>query len=179
MDSSPDHPDNLDFLSFIDFAVRKTVGEMPDVDPKAMRIGLGLTRVASAMVYDLESEVHRPSGWSWPGFRLLFVLWLAGPSEAKRAAQLTGMSRAAVSALVNTLERDGLVDRRRSDADRRAVELSLTDAGVKAIADTYGAHNRREQAWANVLSGPEQTILIGLLEKLATASSEMDIHTRE
>ena len=52
--------------------------------------------------------MHRPRGFSWPGFRVLFVLRTAGPAEARQVAKLSGMSRAAVSALVNTLERDGL-----------------------------------------------------------------------
>lgn len=60
---------NLDFLSFVDFAVGKTVDELPEVDPVSMRLVLALHRVTSALVYDLESTVHRPSGWSWPGFR--------------------------------------------------------------------------------------------------------------
>ena len=170
--------DDLDFLSFVDFAVRKTTAAVPEVDPVSMKLVLELTRVASALVYDLESTVHRPGGWSWPGFRVLFVLWLAGPSEAKRVAKLSGMSRAAVSALVNTLERDGYVTRRRSELDRRAVELRLTDAGLEAITTTYAEHNRREQVWASALTRPERTILIGLLEKLATASS-VEIHTRD
>ncbi|UYP18604.1 MarR family transcriptional regulator [Rhodococcus sp. Z13] len=179
MAERPENLDDLDFLSFIDFAVDRTTSEIPEVDPKAMRLGLGLTRVASAMIYDLEAEVHRPSGWSWPGFRILFVLWLAGPSDAKRVARLSGASRAAVSALVNTLERDGLVHRRRSSTDRRAVELSLTEAGREVITDTYIRHNQREQTWAKALTGPEQTILIGLLEKLAQAATGTDVHTRE
>ncbi|KOS56836.1 MULTISPECIES: MarR family winged helix-turn-helix transcriptional regulator [Rhodococcus] len=179
MTEPAENVDDLDFLSFVDFAVRKTTRVMPEVDPQAMRLVLELTRVASALVYDLESSVHRPQGWSWPGFRVLFMLWLSGPSDAKRVAKLSGMSRAAVSALVNTLERDGLVTRRRAEHDRRAVELALTEAGVDAITSTYAAHNRREQTWTGVLSKPEQTILIGLLEKLATAADELEIHTRD
>lgn len=170
--------DELDFLSFVDFAVAKTTRAMPDVDPVSMKLVLELTRVASALVYDLESTVHRPGGWSWPGFRVLFVLWLAGPSEAKRVAKLSGMSRAAVSALVNTLERDGYVTRRRSEVDRRAVELRLTDAGLDAITTTYAEHNRREQVWASALTKPERTILIGLLEKLASSPSA-ELHARD
>lgn len=172
-------PEGLDFLSFVDFAVRKTTRELPEVDPLSMRMILALHRVTSALVYDLEASVHRPHGWSWSGFRVLFVLWLAGPSEAKTVAMLSGMSRAAVSALVNTLERDGLVTRRKSDTDRRAVELSLTDAGREAITSTYAEHNKREQVWASALSKPEQTILIGLLEKLATSPAAVDALKRD
>src|SRR5437660_2329039 len=35
-------------------------------NPAAMRMVLTLHRVTSALVYDLESSVHRPHGFSWP-----------------------------------------------------------------------------------------------------------------
>ena len=52
---------------------------MPEVDRAAMTMVLLLHRVANTVVYDLESTVHRPAGWSWSAFRLLFALWVAGP----------------------------------------------------------------------------------------------------
>lgn len=71
-----------------------------------MRIVLLLHRVTSALVHDLESPA-RPAGWSWSGRRRLFVVWIAGPTDGKTAAALSGRSRAAVPNLVDTLERDG------------------------------------------------------------------------
>lgn len=93
-------------------------------------------------------------------------------------ARLSGMSRAAVSALVNTLERVGLVSRRQAERDRRAVRLSLTGAGRAAITSAYEAHNQREQAWAGALSKQEQTVLIGLLEKLTTSAAATEAKRR-
>ena len=171
MPTEPAAPEDLDYLSFVDYAIERTTSELPQVDPAAMRLGLTLHRLTSTLVYDWESTVHRPRGWSWGGFRVLFALWLAGPMEAKRVAQLSGMSRAAVSALVNTLERDGLVSRKQAERDKRAVLLNVTDAGHDAITSAYQAHNERERAWANALSKPELMVLIGLLEKLATSSA--------
>jgi DNA-binding MarR family transcriptional regulator len=134
--------------------------------------------LTSTLVYDWESTVHRPRGWSWGGFRVLFVLWLAGPLEAKRVAHLSGMSRAAVSALANTLERDGLVSRKPAEHDRRSVLLELTGTGREAVTNTFAEHNEREQAWANTLSKPEQAELIGLLEKLAASETAAEAKRR-
>ncbi|QUH02540.1 MarR family transcriptional regulator [Saccharopolyspora erythraea] len=170
--------DSLDYISFVDYAVDRTSRELPEVDPVAMRLVLTLHRATSALVYDLESSVHRPRGLSWPGFRVLFVLWLAGPLEGKRVAELSGMSRAAVSALVKTLERDGTISRRQRERDRRVVSFELTEAGREAILGAYTAHNEREQAWASTLTRPERTILIGLLEKLATGSVSAEAKRR-
>ncbi|RNL80756.1 MarR family winged helix-turn-helix transcriptional regulator [Halostreptopolyspora alba] len=178
MSTEPQDQDQLDYLSFVDFAIARTTAELPQVDPVPMRFVLTLHRVTSALVYDLESTVHRPNGLSWPGFRVLFVLWLAGPLEAKRIAELSGMSRAAVSALVKTLDRDGLVTRERATHDRRALQLTLTDHGHGAITGAFEEHNKRERAWADTLTRPEMTILIGLLEKLMHGAQAAEIKRR-
>ncbi len=72
---------------------------------------------------------------------------------------------------MNTLERDGLVTRRPSAGDRRAVDLELTDAGREAIISTYSAHNKREQTWTETLTPSERVVLIGLLEKMASGTA--------
>jgi len=168
----------LDFWSFVDFAVERASAELPDMDPDAMRLVLMLHRAVGMIVYDLESSVHRPRGLSWPGFRVLFVLWIAGPLEARRVAELTGMSRAAVSALVKTLERDGFVQRRHLEHDRRMVELSLSQRGQAEIASTFATHNQREQLWAQSLSRDERATMFVLLRKIMEHRSVEDVRRR-
>jgi DNA-binding MarR family transcriptional regulator len=158
----------LDFWSFVDAAVEHAHDRLPEIDPEAMRVILTLYRVTNMLVYDMESVIHRPRGWSYPGFRLLFTLWVAGPMEAKRAAELAGMSRQAVSALVNTLEQAGLVSRTADTSDRRVVRLSLTAHGEESIAETFATHNARERLWAGALSADERETLVRLLAKLGT-----------
>lgn len=159
---------DLDFWSFVDTAVERVHRRLPEIDPEAVRLILTLYRVTNMIVYDMESVVHRPRGWSYPGFRLLFTLWIAGPMEAKKAAELSGMSRQAVSALVGTLVRDGLVSKTPHESDRRAVRLSLTAAGTNAITSAFAAHNDRERLWAETLSPDERETLVRLLGKLGT-----------
>lgn len=160
----------LDFLTFPEHAVREAGRRVPELDLEAMQLVLLLHRVTSAVVYDLESGVHRPAGWSWSGFRLLFAMWISGPLDGKTAAALSGMSRAAVSNLVNTLERDGLVHRDPHPEDARAVLLSLTEQGERALRDTFRDHNAREAAWAGALEPAERRDLVRLLAKLADAA---------
>lgn len=175
-----DQPDNeqLHFWSFIDHAISQTTRDLPDLDPLAMRLVLTLHRAANMLVYDLESTVHRPRGWSWAGFRVLFAVWLTGTVEAKKVAELSGMSRAAVSALVATLERDGLLSKERAPHDKRAVHLTLTAQGREAISEAFREHNAREQEWAGSLSREEQVTLIALLEKLTAHSVHFEARHR-
>jgi DNA-binding MarR family transcriptional regulator len=157
---------DLDFWTFVDAAVERAQDKLPGIEPEAMRLILTLYRVTNMVIYDMESVVHRPRGWSYPGFRLLFTLWIAGPMEAKRAAELSGMSRQAVSALVGTLDRDGLVSKVPDEKDRRAVRLSLTAKGETTIGEAFVTHNERESLWAETLSAEERETLVRLLGKL-------------
>ena len=178
--TAPEPPEPaLDFLTFPERAVAEAGARLPDLDLEAMRLVLLLYRVSSAVVYDLESGVHRPAGWSWSGFRLLFAVWISGPLDGKTAASLSGMSRAAVSNLANTLERGGLLQRVPDTSDARAVVLSLTPAGERALRSAFAAHNRRETAWAAVLEPDERRTLSALLEKVADAAQADWVRRRD
>jgi len=82
--------------------VRKVV---PSADLTALAVSFTLIRAADRLVYDLET-VHRQVGWTWPGFRVLFWLWLLGPLEQREIASLISASRASTSSILNTLQRD-------------------------------------------------------------------------
>lgn len=171
-------PAALDFGSFVRFAVERTREVAPDADTEATALVLALFRASSAVVYDLESAVHRPHGWSWAGFRLLFVLWLTGPLDAKDAARLSGMSRQATSTLANTLERDDLLSRERSGDDGRRVSYGLTVIGAEAIGRAFREHNRRERVWADVLTPEERSVVTSALVKLLSAEPGLDVRRR-
>ena len=166
---APADQDNL-FLSFVEVAVSAVTKREPRVDEESMRLVMLLHRVTNSIVYDLESTVHRPSGWSWAAFRLLFALWVLGPVESKTAAAASGMSRPAVTALVRTLERDGLVQKLGDPNDGRSVVVALTGNGQDRLSEAFRQHNAREQRWASVLDEQERAMLIAILSKLSNAA---------
>lgn len=176
-DDAADPAPDLDFWSFIELAGRR-LSEHGFGDGLATQVLLTLNRASDIVTYDLEAAVHRPRGRSWSAFRLLFVTWLAGPLEAKKAAELTGMSRAAVSALSKPLIAEGLLRRTPDERDRRAVLLSLTERGRREMADTFQAQRRREREWTSVLTETEQRILVMLLDKLITDRHQFDVRGR-
>jgi DNA-binding MarR family transcriptional regulator len=150
-----------------DELARRRVGELTTgTDLDAMLVVFNVLRLSNRLVHDLESSVHRPRGLSWAGFRLLFALWVAGPLEPRALARLSAVSRASISSVLNTLQRDGLIERRRESSDRRVVTVVLTDRGRTVVADAFGEHNRREQAWLAGLSAAEQQDLAGLLHRV-------------
>jgi DNA-binding MarR family transcriptional regulator len=145
------------------------VGEVvPDADLSAFSVAFSIVRAAERVTLELETA-HKPMGWTWPGFRMLFWLWLHGPLEPRQLAVASSASRASVSSALNTLERNGFVARRRDEADRRLVKVELTEKGMARLAEAYGAANRREQELVAALSADERRTLAELLGRILAA----------
>ncbi|MGE0218368.1 MarR family winged helix-turn-helix transcriptional regulator [Mycolicibacterium sp.] len=68
-----------------------------------------------------------------------------------------------VVALLNELEAEGLIERRRSPQDRRRHTVVLTPAGAERLADVEAALGRLEQRLFAGLDDQEQVALHGLL----------------
>lgn len=169
----------LDYWSFVELARERIVEKLDDTDPVATKLVITLNRAANLVIYDLESSVHRPRGLSWSAFRLLFVVWLAGPLESGRAAKLAGMSRAAVSNLSNTLIGKGMLRKSSSGSDGRTILLELTDDGSAYARSAYRDQNMQEARWASALTEVEQQVLVMLLEKLMSHRKEVGARIRD
>jgi DNA-binding MarR family transcriptional regulator len=125
-----------------------------------------LMRLQTRLSQDFES-VHRRRGWSWPGFRIMNVLWAIGTVELRDVARLSGDSRAAISSAVKTLERDGLVRRISGTGDRRLVRIALTEHGSAQLKDGMHDQAQREKAWFGSLSAQARDELTAALTELA------------
>jgi DNA-binding MarR family transcriptional regulator len=161
-----DRAARLDALGFEQRAREVVRERAPEADLDAMGISFNVIRLTNRLVQDFESEVHRPAGLTWSGFRTLFALWVAGPLSPHDLARLASVSRASISSVLNTLERDELVDRSRSSADRRIVTVKLTRRGAELTASVFGAQSERERLWAACLTPREQKTFVDLLHKL-------------
>lgn len=149
----------------------------PDLDLDALLVFVLLARVARITAYDFEASVHRPAGLNYSSFYVVAMLAVAGPLDSSSLARATGMSRAAVSAMTKTLERDGWLERSRSAGDGRAVVLALTPEGRARTPDLFQALNERESAWASGLSPADRRELIRLL-RVVLAGAPADARER-
>lgn len=70
------------------------------------------------------------------GMGVLRVLMSADGLKASEVADRSWSSPGSLTAVVNTLVRDGFVERKPDDADRRIVRLYITDAG-RAVVTYY------------------------------------------
>lgn len=92
-------------------------------------------------------DATRDNGLSYPRLRLLEALHCSGPAMMRVVADQLRLSARNMTALVDSLEHEGLVVRRAHPTDRRALLLELTRMGVEA---SNAAFERRVEAIAEL-----------------------------
>ncbi len=80
-------------------------------------------------------RIAEGAGTSPAGMGILMILAASDGLKSSEVAQRAWTTRANITTVVDTLERDGYVERRRDDGDRRVVRLHLTDKGRQRIAE--------------------------------------------
>lgn len=167
MTTTPNNqPDEVDEIDFETVAAKRMAELVPVVDAPAMALIYNVVRLANRIVTDIESQVHNAAGWSWAGFRIMYVVLIFGELEPRQISVFADVSRASVSSALNTLERDGLVVRLRESEDRRLVTVKLTDRGTEMVTNAFVAHNEREREWASSLSAQESGQLTNLVRRM-------------
>lgn len=92
------------------------------------------TQRAARMLARRFDEALRPLGLKSGQFSLLMSLNRAQPPALGSVARLLVMDRTTLTANLKPLERDGLVEVRPDEKDRRARRLALTDRGRALLA---------------------------------------------
>ena len=88
-----------------------------------------------------------------------------GCSQAELAGHL-GLSESNVSTLIERMDRDGLVSRLRSKADRRKRVLSVSPAGRLMLSRVELNQSKWAAQMLNGISGSQRSTLIALLRQL-------------
>lgn len=82
-------------------------------------------------------------------------------------AEITSLSRGAVSKLIERLLQKGLVTRLESQGDRRYQEINLTPLAVKLVPQLANIADENDEAFFSSLSASERKQLMNTLIKLA------------
>lgn len=140
----------------------------PSLNPSAMRSCLLLLRTGSDLLI-LADKLFRKVGLSQGGFLILAVL-NRDPEEGLTPSELSekiGVTRATTTGLLDTLAKDGLIQRLQHGADRRKLVVRLTDKGRKRL-DTLLPHYTKELGLlVPNLTDKEQLVLVKILEKVS------------
>ena len=95
------------------------------------------------------TAVYRPMleelGLTYPQYLVMMVLWEDQPRSVRELGEELGLDSGTLSPLLKRLESLELVERRRSGADERRVEVLLTPAGAapERPCDRHSAAARR------------------------------------
>ena len=131
------------------------------------RIVAALRRILREV--DLHSRrLVEDHGLTGPQLAVLRELSRSGTSTAGQLARRVHLSAATLTGIATRLERRGLIERRRSERDRRAVELSLTVEGLRALASTPSLLQDRFRAELARLEDWEQSSLLAALQRIAS-----------
>ena len=157
--------------------------EFPDLDPWVCAVYLHLLRAGDEVFQVAERNLSRHA--ISPGrFGVLMLLWgggqtrnpagdgvddpgqAPGPRTPAELAEAAGVTRATMTGLVDTLERDGLVRRVPDKEDRRMMSVVLTPKAHQFLAGMLPGHFQLMAALASTLGDSERQTLVALLNKI-------------
>lgn len=156
----------LDYWGFVEVARANLLGRYRETYVSSNIIALSLNRTSGMLTSLSESMILRSYKLTWSGFRILFVLWNLEKVDQSNLTVLIGASKATVSNLVHTLERQDLVERQRSLTDKRTYTINLTPKGHAVVERVNEEQNELFLQWTSVLSQEEKETLQIIIDKL-------------
>lgn len=146
-------PDSLD---------AEHLSEIPDLEGL---IGYNLKRAYMIVQADFRRTLGE-DGFSPREFSALSLVVQFPNVTQTGLARMLGIERSGLVAIVDELQRRGLITRGEVPGDRRVQALLPTKAGTKALAEANAAvHHHEEQVFTNFSKAERQT-LMALLQKI-------------
>lgn len=145
----------------------------PNLNVAALTTYLRLLRTAGDVLAGLDDYLGE-HGLSQRRFFVLVLL--ARHPEGLPVSALaagTGVTCPTMTGVLDTLVRDGLVERHVSDTDRRQVVVTATDQGNALLGDVLPGHYDRVATTMGGLTGQEQEQLSRLLSKVGLAAAKL------
>jgi len=153
-------PEELETINQLNKAPLKSL------DPYAISITTNLYRIAQGLKLKMEREVLSQYNLSWTAFSILYDLWVLGAMETKNLAKSSGITKATVSNVTNTLEKKEFCFRKVDNRDRRTVYVMITEKGKKAMEEMYPKFHSGEVEIVSSLDLEEQKNISELLRRI-------------
>ena len=163
--------------------------EFPDLDPSAAEAFLHLLRTGDE-VFGLTDKNLSDHNISHGRFGVMMLLWRGGessdselmaannckggPRTPAELAEAAGVTRATMTGLIDTLERDGFVKREPDPNDRRMMSVRLTPEGERFLTGFLPGHFQAIASLMSPLSEAERKTLVQLLAKVQQHASTLN-----
>jgi DNA-binding MarR family transcriptional regulator len=159
----------------------------PELDPSACEAFLHLLRTSDE-VFGVSERYLTENNMSQGRFSVLMLLWKGGqrrdepvnggpcspnPRTPAELAEAAGVTRATMTGLIDTLERDGLVRREPDPDDRRMMSVRLTVKAEAYLKQMLPGHFQTMARLMAPLSESERKTLVRLLTKVLRCASDI------
>lgn len=155
--------------------------EFPELDPSAAEAYLHLLHTGDE-VFGVSDRNLAGHNISHGRFGVLLLLWRGvqprvatllgaeactpGPRTPAELADACKVTRATMTGLIDTLERDGYVKREPDPVDRRMMSVLLTSKGERFLTELLPGHFKVINSLMSPLSETERKTLVHLLGKI-------------
>ncbi|MBT3153475.1 MarR family transcriptional regulator [Streptomyces sp. CHD11] len=156
----------------VDAIVEQWAQVRPDLDTAGMEVFGRVYRLARAMGDRMERAYAR-YGVSRGEFDVLATLRRSGEPYTLSPRQLSGalmLTTGGMTGRLDKLERAGLLRRSPDPHDRRGLQVTLTDEGLRLIDQAVGAGFAEQAAALSALDGERAAQLADLLRDLLFAT---------
>lgn len=120
-------------------------------------------------------ELAQAAGLSPVQFRVMQLVSEKGMSTPKAISVQMGVTQATVTALLDKLEKQGMLTRERSQVDRRQMNIAVTERGRHTLAEAPDPLQQRYVRKFEALQDWEQAQLIASLERVAAMLDADDL----
>ncbi|MGV1720353.1 MarR family winged helix-turn-helix transcriptional regulator [Vibrio furnissii] len=151
-------------------AIDRVLAQWQTERPQLNTLPMGIMGRMMRLTKHLEvavAEVHKRYGLKMGEFDVLATLLRSGEPYRLTPSELLGSMMLTSGAMTNRLdklEQKGLVHRLHSIADRRSIEVQLSDDGLDLVNELVIEHVKIQEALVEGLSGAEQEQLTQLLK---------------
>jgi DNA-binding MarR family transcriptional regulator len=134
----------------------------PDHDAALARLEAAFSELLAAQRRLRGRDASRREGLSFPQYRMLRELAAAdGGLPASQLAAAAELAPPTVTQMLDQLAAAGIVQRSRSEQDRRIVLTSLTDEGRRLLDEKAALHREK---WRAVFAGADEATLAAGVE---------------
>lgn len=149
--------------------------QTPDARILATEAVMNTVETADALLERI-GRLLRPLKVSAAGGLVLAILRDHGPLPPSELGERLIVTRATVTGLVDSLERNGFAERSPNPADRRSLLVSITPAGREVAQQVRTLIHRHEMRWLSSFTDDELRAYIAIQHRiqdsLAAASEE-------
>lgn len=137
-------------------------------ETRALKTYVKLMRAAESVTARTHQHLSA-TGLTISQFAVLEALYQLGPLSQKKIGGKILRSSGNITMVIDNLEKNGLVKRKRNQADRRFFIVHLTDNGYRLINKIFPPHAAVIAKDLGVLTAAEQDTLGRLCKKLGLA----------